>query len=116
MSNLTASAPIKIPHNCLLSIFNLQPIPDWEYFVDVEREHQIKINLFLMVSEKHNGKDEWRGEISPKVPSPFEYEWEPKAIINIAVKSWPADTIWRLPTEHLIRQKYYCTKHPEKCQ
>ena len=69
-----------------------------------------------MVSARHNGKDEWRGEQSPKVPSSFEYDWEPKAVINIAVKSWPADTFWWLPTEHLIRQKYFCTKHPEKCQ
>ena len=116
MVNLSATAPIKIPHNCLLSIFNLPPIQDWENFTEAESEHQIKINFFLMVSEKNNGKDEWRGEKSQNVPSSCEYDWEPKAIINIAVKSWPADFIWWLPSQHLIRQKYFCTRHPEKCQ
>ena len=110
MANISAKAPIKIPRQCLLNIFNIPTIADWEYYPLAEREHQVKINFFEMVSVKHHGQDEWRGETSNKVPSSFEYDWEPKAVINIAVKSWPADTMWWLPSEHLIRQKYQCTK------
>ena len=65
----------------------MPPIQDWENFTETESEHQIKINIFEMVSAKHNGTDEWRGEESPNVPSSCEYDWEPKAVINIAVKS-----------------------------
>ena len=116
MANISATAPVKIPHNCLLDIYKLPIIQDWEYYNFAEVENRVRINFFQMVSITHNGQEEWRGETSQQVPGSSEYDWEPKAVINLAVKSWPADTIWWLPSEHLIRRKYFCTKFPDQCQ
>ena len=116
-SRVHAATPIQMPSECLLSLFKLPTLADWEYYCNYEDFHHVKINFYELKSQVHHKKTEWKGQESWNVPGNHrDIDWEPKAVINIGIKSWPAESIWWLPSDNLILTKFTCTKFPGICQ